>query len=456
MPKRLFLQCVIALMLSVAPLWAADWQAGFAAVKITPERPVAMAGYAQRNRPSEGVAADLYAKALVLVDANGQRAAWITTDLIGLRGVVADAVCQRITERTGLKRHQLLINSSHTHTGPAIADSDATAYAIKDEAAAHTRAYRQVLQDRIVSVVEQALARLQPVALSYGSGVVPFVMNRREVTRERGVILGVNPRGPADRTMPLLKVSSPEGKTLAVVFGAATHNTTLTGDEYRITGDYAGFAQEYVQKQFPGVQAMFVLGFAGDSNPYPRGTIELARQHGETLGREVVRVLETKLTPVRGPLSLQFDHVDIPLADAPSRAEIQKMTEKGSPSWRSWMATRMLEVLDKGQKLPAHYRAPIALWQFGGDLTLVALSGEVVVDYAYLIEKAIGPLGLWLTAYNNDVFGYLPSARVIAEGGYETRGVSHGGPGFFSPKAQDVVVGKVSELALKAGRELAK
>lgn len=453
MVKRLVLPCVIAAWLPAAPLAAAEWRAGLAAVKITPERPVAMAGYASRNKPSEGVVADLYAKVLVLQDATGQRAVWITTDLIGLRGAVTEEIFREVMARTGLKRHQLLVNSSHTHTGPAIADTDASAYSIADAAAAETRAYRRLLQDRIVTAVEQALATLEPVELSYGSGVVPFVMNRREPTRDRGIILGVNPRGPADRTMPLLKVTAPDGRLRAVVFGAATHNTTLTGDEYRITADYAGFAQEYVQAQFPGAQAMFVLGFAGDSNPHPRGTLDLARQHGETLGREVVRVLGTKLTPVRGPLGLQFDHVDIPLATGFSRADLEKMTAKGSPSWRSWMAGRMLEVLDKGGTLPSHYRAPIALWQFGRDLTLVALSGEVVVDYAHLIEQAIGPLQLWLSAYNHDVFGYLPSARVLAEGGYETRGVGHGGPGFFSPKAQDAVVEKVRELAAKAGRK---
>jgi neutral ceramidase len=197
---------------------------------------------------------------------------------------------------------------------------------------------------------------------------------------------------------------------------------------------------------------MFVLGFAGDSNPYPRGTLELARQHGETLGREVLRVLESKLRPVLGPLNLQFDYADLPLAPAPARAELDKMTGRGTPSWQSWMARQMLQALDKGQKLPTHYRAPVAVWQFGTDLTLVALSGEVVVDYAQLIEQAIGPMDLWLSAYNNDVFGYLPSARLLAEGGYETRGVVHGGPGFFSPAAQDVVVRKVRELAARAGR----
>jgi len=136
----------------------------------------------------------------------------------------------------------------------------------------------------------------------------------------------------------------------------------------------------------------------------------------------------------------------------PSRAEIEKMTARGSPSWQSWMATQMLQALDKGQKLPTHYRAPIAVWQFGSDLTLVALSGEAVVDYVDLIQRALGPMRLWLSAYSNDVFGYLPSARVLEEGGYETRGVVHGGPGFFSPAAQDAVVTKVGELAVRAGR----
>ena len=452
MKKRLLLPCILATILADGPLFAAEWKAGLATARITPETPVAMAGYASRNKPSEGVLTDLYAKVLALEDSKGQRAVWITTDLIGLRASVAEPLFNRIMQRTGLKRHQLLVNSSHTHTGPTIAESDSSAYAVREEAMAQTRAYRELLLDRIVGAVEEALGRMEPADLWHGSGVVPFVMNRREFTADRGIILGVNPRGPADRSMPLLRVTSPDGTLRAVVFGAATHNTTLTGDEYRISGDYAGFAQEFVQKQKPGVQAMFVLGCAGDSNPYPRGTVDIAREHGETLGKEVVRVLDTKLVPIRGPLNLQLDAVDIPLAKVPPRSAIEKMTRPGSPSWLSWGAGRMLQALDNGEKLPTHYRAPVAVWQFGTDLTLVALPGEVVVDYVHLIEKAIGPLRLWIAAYTNDVFGYLPSARVLSEGGYETRGLSHGGIGFFSPASQDAVVAKVEELAARAGR----
>jgi hypothetical protein len=112
----------------------------------------------------------------------------------------------------------------------------------------------------------------------------------------------------------------------------------------------------------------------------------------------------------------------------------------------------MLERLKKGEALPASYRAPITVWQFGSDLTLVGLPGEVVVDYVRLIEEAIGPMKLWVSAYCNDTFGYVPSARVLREGGYETRGLYHGGVGYFAPEAQTVIVEKVRALADQAGR----
>ena len=110
--------------------------------------------------------------------------------------------------------------------------------------------------------------------------------------------------------------------------------------------------------------------------------------------------------------------------------------------------------LDRGEKVPTHYTCPFTVWQFGDDLTLVGLPGEVVVDYALLLEKALGPNRLWLAAYCNDVFGYLPSARVLSEGGYETRGLYSGGVGLFDPKAQEVVVQTVRELARKVGRKV--
>jgi hypothetical protein len=446
---------LLALLFLGAPARAAEpeWKVGLAKVKITPERPVFMAGYASRNKPFEKVTSDLYAKALALEDRDGHVAVLVTTDLIGLQAAVAEPICERLAAKAGLKREQILLSSSHVHTGPTLSLDPKPGEGRTAGDTQRTVEYTRWLQDRLVEVVQNALEKREPANLSWGSGVANFVMNRREFT-SGGVILGVNPRGPADRTVPVLRIDGADGKPRAVLFGAATHNTTLTDKCYEICGDYAGFAQTYVEERNPSVQAMFLLGCAGDSNPYPRGTMEMSREHGAELGKEVCRVLETKLQPVRGPLKIAFDKVALPLQE-PTRAELEKQAARKG-GIQPGIAKQMLAILDRGDKLPTYYSCPVTVWQFGDDLTLVGLSGEVVVDYVALLEKALGPNKLWPAAYCNDVFGYLPSARVLAEGGYETRGLYHGGIGLFDPKAQDVLVNKVRELAKKVGRALPK
>jgi hypothetical protein len=202
---------------------------------------------------------------------------------------------------------------------------------------------------------------------------------------------------------------------------------------------------------------MFMLGLAGDSDPYPRGNrntpkqqeMAYAKQHGLELSTEVDRVLQSKLRPVHGPLHVAYGKMDLPLEAPPSREELEKRAAQTENPRAAAFATRMLEILKQNGKLPDHVTAPLAVWQFGQDLTLVALSSEVVVDFVFLLEKALGPTNLWLSAYSNDWFGYVPSARVLSEGGYETGGYQ----GIrFSAKAQDVLVAKARELAERVGR----
>jgi len=425
-----------------------EWKMGVASAKITPERPVPMAGYAGRTKPFDLVEADIYAKAIAFEDAEGHRAVLVTSDLIGFTAAVAEGICARVNEKAGLKREQILLNASHTHAGPALAMTPKS----DDAESLRTVEYTHKLQDRVADVIVQALADLQPAQLSAGEGVVDFPMNRREF-RPTGVVLGVNARGPADRSVPVLRVDSADGAPRGVLFGAGTHNTTLGGDNYRLCGDYAGFAQQAVEEKLPGVTAMFMLGCAGDSNPYPRGTMELARQHGVALGKEVRRVFDAKLRPIRGPLRIAFGQVALPLEPLPPRDELERRAA-GKTRYHPAGAQGWLAMLDKGETPPGEYACPITVWQFGEDLTLVALPGEVVIDYLLMLEKALGPNQLWVIAYSNDVFGYLPSARVLEEGGYETRGLYTGGAGYFAPSAQDVVVSYVRQLAQQVGRKV--
>jgi len=427
-----------------------DWKVGRAATKVTPNEPIRLAGYASRTKPFERVEADIYVKALALEDAQGHRAVILTSDQIGFRAECAQLVWKKIKENTGLDPRQVLLSCSHTHTGPLMGlHADRGTSSLTPAQAEATVRYTRWFVDQAVATVGQSLEQLQPAHLTYGWGVAGFVMNRREVT-ESGVRLGVNPSGFVDRRVPILHVTSVTGKTLAVVFGAACHNTTLTGRHFVISGDYAGFAQQEIERQLPGAQAMFMIGCAASANPYPRGTLDDVHQHGLELGVEVCRVLKTKLAPISGPLRTVMQEVELPLQEALSSEQQLQWTKRGG--WRKWVAETEQAWKQNHGQVPGSYRCPIAVWQFGADLTLVGLSGEVVGGYVPLLRKRLGARQLWLAGYCNDVWGYLPTRQVLDEGGYETRGVIHGGVGILRPEGQKIVVDAVDALAEQVGR----
>lgn len=440
------LQALLLCIPGLALSQPADWRVGLASVDITPAEPIPMSGYASRRAPFEAVAQPLYAKAMAVQDREGNRAVLITADLLGFTRERSEAICSRLEASDGLSREQVLLNASHTHAGPLVSGSMmASAPEASREAIGR---YIGVMEDKIVSAAQKALLDLRPARLDWGRGVAQFVMNRREFT-ERGVILGTNASGPADRTVPVLRVTGEDGSPRAVVFGAGSHCTTLTGGNMLIAGDYAGYAQEFLEARRPGIQAMFMTGCAGDANPYPRGTLDLARRHGSELAGAVQEVLAGSLAPVRGPLRTRLQMVDLPL-EPHTPGQIEEM-EPGAPSYRRFFTQGALAKLDRGEPLLESYSAPFALWQFGSDLTLVAFSGETVVDYVRLTQEALGPLKLWVSGYANDVFGYLPTSRILREGGYETRGL-YVEYGLFRPGVEDIVMEAIRSMARSAGR----
>ena len=435
-------------MLSAARAADGEWSVGLAAVKITPDKPLVLSGYAARTQPFERVEQDIFAKALALQDGQGHRAVLVTMDLTLLPGDVAEDVRRRIADQTKLAPAAIVLSVSHTHSAPTVSlEPEAGA----EPAGTHSQdtiAYTRGLADKLVAVAAESLNQLKPAKLSWGVGVTNFVMNRREFT-DKGVILGVNPRGPVDRSVPVLRIDAPDGTLCGVLFGYACHNTTLPARYLAVSGDYAGYAKAYVEQHFPGCQAMFMMGCGGDANPYPRESIPAAPAHGEELGKEVCRLLKTKLAPVGGPLMCVQKEAQLPL-ETPDRDTLKKRAQSGS-SLDKPVARQMLAALDRGEALPTSHRAPVCVWQFGKDLTLVALPDEVVVDYAYDVENAIGPMRLWVAAYCNEVAGYIPSRRVLREGGYETRGL-YIGNGWLAPGVEDTLVSAVREAASDAGR----
>jgi hypothetical protein len=432
---------------------AEGWSAGVASADITPPGPVWMAGYAARKAPSEGVTLPLKAKALALRDADGHTAVLVTADLIGFDRALTAAVTDRLKEKHGLPREAVALLASHTHTGPALKNVERNlSESGQDPARARPNAdFRRDLETKLVDLVSQALSKMEPANLAYGTGRAGFAMNRREKTPSGGFKIGVNPSGPTDKSVPVLRVTDPQGKLRAVVCGYACHNTTLTDKVMTLSGDYAGFAQEQLEKDHPGAVALFVTGCAGDANPEPRGTIPLAREHGRELAGAVEAVLSRPddLKPVSGALRPAFAETTVRFAGPSDRASYEKRLKEPGTG-RQAHAKRMIARIDSGKPVETEYPYPVQAFALGDRLTLLMLAGEVVVDYANRLKSELSAPGqdVWVAAYANDVFGYVPSVRVLNEGGYEGLEAFYYST-FPTPFAQDV-----EETVVKAAREV--
>ena len=425
------------------------WTAGAARSDITPQVPMWMAGYASRNKPSEGTLTPLWAKALVLEDVRGKRAVLITLDLIGVDRELSSAICQRLKEKYGLERHQIAICSSHTHTGPALRRNLAPLHylLVDHEQRRRIDEYTTHLVTQIAEVVGAAIQGKAPCRLSWGLGHTSLAVNRREnpaedVGRRRA---DGELKGPIDHSVPVLAVRDQGGKLNTVVFGYACHATTLSS--YQWSGDYPGFAQLELEENHPGSLAMFWAGCGADQNPLPRRTEQLAQHYGRQLASAVDTVLLTsEMRPIKSDLHTSYREVELPFAELPTRQQI----EQDAQSTNRYVAARaklFLRRLDEGHQLPTTYPYPVGVWKLGNRLRWIALGGEVVVDYAIRLKTELSDKPTWVAGYTNDVMAYIPSRRVLLEGGYEGGGamVYYGLPSAWAPTVEKIIVDEVHD-----------
>jgi neutral ceramidase len=425
---------------------AASWKAGVAKVAITPDHSMWMAGYAARNKPSEGTVQELFAKALAIEDGNGARLVVVTTDLIGIPRSLRDWLEQQVSHRHNLPPAAILLNASHTHCGPELRAAKAPIYGLGPERVDQAYEYIEVLQERLIKLVGAALDDLRPARLGYTHGRAGFAMNRRLPT-DSGIQNRPHPDGPVDHDVPVLRIEAPDGHLRAILFGYACHNTTLSF--YQFCGDYAGYAQAYLEDAHPDAIAMFLTGCGADQNPQPRRTLEVCQQHGRALANGVEAAMLGPTKTVSGSLRLTIEEVELEFADPPSRGELVRQRDSGD-KYDKRRASVLLAQLDTEGHIKTTYPYLVQAAAFGEDLLLIAMAGEVVVDYSLRFKLELGGrIPVWVAGYSNDVFGYVPSLRVLQEGGYEGGGAMRYTtlPGPFAPSVEKRIVEAVHRLA---------
>jgi Neutral/alkaline non-lysosomal ceramidase, N-terminal len=424
---------------------------GVAVEDITPAYPIRLMGYGSRKTESEGIASRLKARALAIGadDApEGGPAVVVAVDNCGVGAKVADEVATRLKAKVGLNRERFAVCSTHTHCGPALSNELDFIFGapIPADQKARIERYTRELTDSLEKVALAALAARSPAALAWGQGQAGFAANRRVLKDGRWINFGVNPNGPVDHSLPVLRVTDPSGKVRAVLFGYACHCTTLGGEFNQVCAEWAGYACDEIERQFPGSTALAIIGCGADANPEPRRNLDDAKQHGLTAAREVERLVKSTLTPLPGKVDARLRKLELPLEPPPGRAALELRSKL--PGSEGFFAKSLIARLDRGESLATHVPYSIETWCFGDELAMVFLPGEVVVDYALRLKWEIDPNRLWVVAYSNDVPCYIPSRRVLSEGGYEAdlSMVFYGHPTRFAPAIEDLIIQTVHAL----------
>ncbi len=394
------------------------WQAGTAKIVITPTEPVWMAGYAGRTGPSNGVMVDLYARSLALKDANNRRLVILALDLIEIPDALRERILAVAAKNHRLRADELLLNVSHTHGGPMVSSKTARDWGLADQWANRADEYVNELVSKVDQLLTDTLKELKPANVSYCHARCGIAMNRRQAV-SGGFRLGLNPDGPVDHDVPVLRIESSAGQLMALVFGYACHNTSL-GPTLEFNGDYAGFAQRKLEQEHPNTVALFLMGCGGDQDPAPRRHQADAEQNGNSLASAVEAALATQPVVLEPTLLASLTMCALPFAPLPDRLTLEQRA--ASPDgFVSRHARWILREWPKEGDQPADYHLPVQVIALGSKLMIVALGGEPVVDYALRFKSELATTGrtVWVCGYSNLVNAYLPNRRVLLEGGYE-------------------------------------
>ena len=410
---RLTLACLITSLLF--PLEAAEnfYLAGAARIDVTPEYPIRMGGYAVRKTRSEGTEQRIWAKALAISSGEDKPVIYITLDNNGIAEETYRKIADRLQQSAGVGKDRFSIASSHTHTGPITSFKSPNLFVedIPAEDLSIIDRYTAELTSKIEEVALQAIRKRAPARLFWTTGKVEFARNRRGTATK-----------PVDHSLPVLIAKNTNGKEIGILATYACHCTALSGQFKKICGDWAGYAQETIERNHPDAIALVSIGCGADANPQPRegedAGLQFARQHGETIASEVNKLLGGELKPLQPKtITTRVRELELPFAPHFTRQELEARATK--PEIVGYHARKNIARLDRGEKLPKTLCYPVVTWAFDRDLSMLFLPGEVVVDYALRLRDEYKKTPLWITAYANYVPCYIPSRRILAEGGYE-------------------------------------
>ncbi|WP_339922764.1 hypothetical protein [uncultured Cyclobacterium sp.] len=426
---------------------------GLARVVITPEIPVRLTGYSSRDIPFEGVEHELWAKAMAFGEEEKGYRIIITVDLLGIPHQVTERVRDALAKEIGISAANLSICASHTHSGPQIGNivSHFNKPLDPDELA-EISLFAMGLVPKLKGVALEAIANAAPSLVSHAKGEVNFAVNRRT---------SINPNGVSDHSLPVMRITNLEGKTKAVMLNYACHAVTLGPKNNVAHGDWVGEAQIQVEENLPeGAMALVVIGCGADQNSSPRMNnknpemdLVYAKDQGKQIAAEVNRLLgEGNWKSIRQLPEGKLKYVELTFAEMP---DPRKLAEDAKGAGRtSNYSLLLLGRMARSGDVPEKINYPIQVWDFGKDLVMIFLAGEVVVDYALRLKQELGEDRVWVNAYASDMPCYIPSLRILKEGGYEAESamIGYEKPSKFTEDVEEIIMNGIYSILPKSSK----
>ena len=412
--RRFLFYSIGFLIAPTTPSWSdqpVSHHIGVAKIDVTPDYPVRLSGFGFRREESDGTQQRIWAKALAIGGDTKDAVVLITVDNLGIPHSMVREVGTRLQTKSGFVPERLSIAATHTHTAPMLRPVAPTLFGqpIPQDHMERIDRYTREMADALETVALNALRARKPGTLRWGIGSVGFAINRRTAG------------GPVDHDLPLLAAYDAVGKLIAVHVSYACHCVTLSHN--KVGGDWAGYAQSLIEERNEGTVALVAIGCGADANPVSGvvgDRVEVAHAQGQHIADETSRLLQSRLTLLDAEPTVRHETIELPLEELPRRDHWLELGEREDAI--GYHARVQLARLDRGEKLQTKIEYPIRTWAFGDRLAMVFLPGEVVVDYALRLKRELDGRRLWINAYSNGAPCYIPSERVLKEGGYEGGG----------------------------------
>ena len=370
-------------------------------VDITPESPQWLMGY--QARQSTGVLDHIYHR-VVALEAEGTQVYLISSDLCLFSPTLYDSVTRDLQAATGITPVQVLWSVTHTHAAPEVGPPDMYKALLGRSDHEWDREYSALVTSALIGAVRLARDRLEPALIAFGTGTSAANINRRARDVDGSVSLGLNPDGPVDRQINLIRLTRSDGSLLALVANYAMHGTVLSGDNLSISGDGPGVVASYVEERL-GAPLLYVNGAAGDIAPiysvYPTAKAGHLSQFRVLLGDRILAAVAT----------MKAGTGDVILRHA------ERVIETARRAGLDWPPELAPYAAADGRPL---LRLPIRFVRIN-DTVIWSAPVEMFCEIAMEVRARSPFSHTMYFGYTNGWFGYLPTARAFAEGGYETR-----------------------------------